>query len=323
MKVNRVRQNVLPLITAMIWGTAFVAQSIGAEYMGPFTFNAARAVIAFVFLLALCGLRAVYRRWKGEKTASAGARRDLVLGGAACGVAMSVASFFQQKGLETTTPGKAGFITALYIVLVPLAGLALGKKVPRALWMGVALAVAGLYCLCVPEELSGTGGGPYVLACAFCFTAQILIVDYFTNKVDGVSLSCAQFLVMTVLSAIGALTEVPPPLELLPEYLGPVLYVGVFSSGVAYTLQILAQKDSNPAVVSLLMSMESLFAAIAGALILGNRMTGREYLGCALMLAAVVLAQLPGQTKFRSASLPPRGGENSTRSISPSSPRKS
>ena len=292
MNVNRVRQNVLPLVTAMIWGTAFVAQSVGAEYMGPFTFNTARAVIAFMFLLGLCGLRALWRRRRGE-TPAASSRRDLVLGGLCCGTALSVASFFQQKGLETTTPGKAGFITALYIVLVPLAGLALGKKVPRALWLGVALAVAGLYCLCVTEELTITGGDLYVLVCAFCFTAQILVVDYFTNKVDGVALSCVQFLVMTVLSAAGALAEAPPPLELLPKYLGPVLYVGVFSSGVAYTLQILAQKDSNPAVVSLLMSMESLFAAIAGALILGSRMTGREYLGCALMLAAVVLAQLP------------------------------
>ena len=293
MKINRIRQNVLPLVTAMIWGTAFVAQSVGAEYMGPFTFNTARAVIAFFFLLGLCGLRALWRRGRGEAPASAGSRRDLILGGLCCGAALSVASFFQQKGLETTTPGKAGFITALYIVLVPLAGLVLGKKVPRALWLGVALAVGGLYCLCVSEELSVTGGDLYVLACAFCFTAQILVVDHFTNKVDGVALSCVQFLVMAVLSAAGALAETPPPLELLPKYLGPVLYVGVFSSGVAYTLQILAQKDSNPAVVSLLMSMESLFAAVAGALILGTRMTGREYLGCALMLAAVVLAQLP------------------------------
>ena len=153
--------------------------------------------------------------------------------------------------------------------------------------------MGGLYCLCVTEELTVTGGDLYVLVCAFCFTAQILVVDHFTNKVDGLALSCVQFLVMTVLSAAGTPAEAPPSPALLAEYLWPVLYVGVFSSGVAYTLQILAQKDSNPAVVSLLMSMESLFAAIAGALILGNRMTGRECLGCALMLAAVVLAQLP------------------------------
>jgi len=294
MKVNRVRQNVLPLLTAMIWGTAFVAQSVGAEYMGPFTFNAARAVIAFVFLLCLCGLRAAYRRRRGEAVPfSAGSRRDLIAGGLACGTALAVASFFQQKGLETTSPGKAGFITALYIVLVPLAGLLLKKKPPKAVWLGVVLAVAGLYCLCVNEAFSITGGDFYVLVCAFCFAAQIMTVDHFTNKVDGVALSCVQFLVMTVLCSLGMLTEELPPMALLSRWLGPVLYVGVFSSGVAYTLQILAQKDSDPAVVSLLMSMESLFATIAGALILHERMSGREYLGCALMLAAVILSQLP------------------------------
>jgi len=293
MKVNRVRQNVLPLLTAMIWGTAFVAQSVGADYMGPFTFNAARAAVAFIFLLCLCGLRAAYRRRRGEAAPSAGSRRDLIAGGLACGTALAVASCFQQKGMETTSSGKAGFITALYIVLVPLAGLALRRKPPKAVWLGVVLAVAGLYCLCVTEEFSVTGGDFYVLVCAFCFAAQIMTVDHFTNKVDGVALSCVQFLVMTILCSLGMLTEELPPLALLPQWLGPVLYVGVFSSGVAYTLQILAQKDSDPAVVSLLMSTESVFAAIAGALILGDRMTGREYLGCALMLAAVILSQLP------------------------------
>ena len=293
MKTNKIRQNVLPLITAMIWGTAFVAQSVGAEYMGPFTFNAARAAIAFVFLLGLCGARRACRRRSGEAAAPAASRRDLAVGGLACGTALAVASCFQQKGLETTTPGKAGFITALYIVLVPLAGLLLGKKAPRAVWLGVVLAVAGLYCLCVNEEFSVTGGDLYVLACAFCFAVQIMAVDHFTDRVDGVALSCAQFLVMTAICTLGALTETPPSLALLGRWLGPVLYVGVFSSGVAYTLQILAQKGSDPTVVSLLMSMESVFATIAGALILGDRMTGREYLGCALMLAAVILAQLP------------------------------
>ena len=293
MKTNKIRQNVLPLITAMIWGTAFVAQSVGAEYMGPFTFNAARAAIAFVFLLGLCGARRACRRRSGEAAAPAASRRDLAVGGLACGTALAVASCFQQKGLETTTSGRAGFITALYIVLVPLAGLLLGKKAPRAVWLGVVLAVAGLYCLCVNEEFSVTGGDLYVLACAFCFAVQIMAVDHFTDRVDGVALSCAQFLVMTAICTLGALTETPPSLALLGRWLGPVLYVGVFSSGVAYTLQILAQKGSDPTVVSLLMSMESVFATIAGALILGDRMTGREYLGCALMLAAVILAQLP------------------------------
>lgn len=322
MKVNRIRQNVFPLITALIWGTAFVAQSMGADYMGAFTFNAARAVIAFVFLLCLCGIRSLYRRRTGAG-AGGGSRRELLLGGLVCGLALAVASYFQQKGLETTTAGKAGFITALYIVLVPLAGLPLGKKAPRAVWLGIVLAVAGLYCLCVTEAFSITGGDFYVLICAFCFTAQILAVDYFTNRVDGVALSCAQFLVMSAVSFAGALTETMPPLEVLPQCLGPVLYVGVFSSGVAYTLQILAQKDSNPAVVSLLMSMESVFATLAGALILGDRMNGREYLGCGLMLAAVILAQLPDgrRREFSSPPLPEQDGEGPARpsSVSPKS----
>lgn len=301
MKVNRVRQNVLPLAAALIWGTAFVAQSVAADYMGAFTFNTARAAVAFVFLLCLCGVRAAYRRRRGGTPAPAGSRRDLIRGGLACGAAMAAASFFQQKGLETTTPGKAGFITALYIVLVPLAGLLLGRKAPRTVWLGVVLAAVGLYCLCVTEEFSIGGGDLYVLVCAFCFTGQIMAIDHFTSRVDGVALSCAQFFVMAVLSFLGALTEVPPSLALLPQWLGPVLYVGVFSSGVAYTLQILAQKDSDPTVVCLLLSMESVFAALAGAVLLGDQMSGREYFGCALMLAAVILAQLPASPREKTA----------------------
>ncbi len=292
MKVNRIRQNVLPLITALIWGTAFVAQSVGAEYMGPFTFNTLRAVIAFFFLLALCALRRSVRRKIQEDTVRT-SWRNLAIGGSCCGAALAIASFFQQKGIETTTAGKAGFITALYIVLVPIIGLFLHKRVPKAVWGSVVLAVAGLYCLRITEDFTINGGDFYLLICALCFAVQILVVDYFTQKVDGVELSCAQFFVMSIISALGMMTEQLPSPELLMNCLWPVLYVGVFSSGVAYTLQILAQKDSNPAVVSLLMSMESVFATISGAIILGDRMTGKEYFGCALMLAAVILAQLP------------------------------
>ena len=208
-------------------------------------------------------------------------------------MALTAAVNLQQMGLETTSSGKAGFITALYIVLVPIAGLFLHRKAPRAIWLSVALAVVGLYLLCVQESFSITQGDFYVLLCAFCFTGHILIIDHFTQKVDGVALSCAQFLVVTVLSAAMMLATESPNWAGLLECIGPILYVGIFSSGVGYTLQILAQKDSNPAVVSLLLSLESVFATIAGALILGDRMSGKEYLGCVLMLAAVVLAQLP------------------------------
>ena len=303
MRGNTVRQNVFPVLAALIWGTAFVAQSVGADYVEPFTFNAARSGIAFLFLLILCAVfrRARSRDFSGAAEARPAARRDLILGGICCGTALTVAANLQQKGLETTTSGKAGFITALYIVIVPIVGIFLKKRAPRTIWLSVALAVAGLYCLCITEDLTVTMGDFYVLLCAFCFSAHILIIDHFTQKVDGVELSCVQFLVATVLSGAGMVLTESPSLTALAQCAWPILYVGVFSSGVAYTLQILAQKDSNPTVVSLLLSLESVFATLAGAVVLHDRMNGREYLGCLLMLAAVVLAQLPASRKHAPA----------------------
>ena len=298
MKVNWIRQNVLPVLAAFIWGTAFVAQSVGADYVEPFTFNAARSAIAFLFLLALCG---VFRRLRkrdpaGEAEIRPTAWRDLAIGGLCCGLALTLGSNLQQKGLETTTSGKAGFITALYIVIVPIVSIFLKKKAPRTIWLSVALAVAGLYCLCIKEDFTITSGDFYILLCAFRFTAHILVSDYFTHKGDRVELSCAQFLVMTVLSTAGMLLTESPSMEALRMCIWPILYVGILSSGVAYTLQILAQKDSNPTVVSLLLSLESVFATLAGAVVLHDRMSGKEYFGCVLMLAAVILAQLPEKT---------------------------
>lgn len=295
MKINRVRQNVLPVLAALIWGTAFVAQSVGADYVEPFTFNAARSAIAFVFLLILCLVRRGMQ--KGIVESATKSWKDLAVGGLCCGVALTVATNLQQKGLETTTSGKAGFITALYIVIVPIVGIFMKKKAPRTLLISVPLAVAGLYCLCITEDFSVTEGDFYVFLCAICFSAHILVIDHFTQKVDGVELSCAQFLVVTVLSSVGIIVSESPSLEAVGMCIWPILYVGVFSSGVAYTLQILAQKDSNPTVVSLLLSLESVFATLAGAIILHDQMSGKEYLGCVLMLVAVVLAQLPEREK--------------------------
>lgn len=303
MKVNRVRQNVFPVAAAMIWGTSFVAQSVSADYVEAFTFNTARSIVAFLFLLVLC---VVLRRMRshGHDAEAKGAPQrkcDLLIGGICCGVALTVASNLQQKGLETTTSGKAGFITALYIVIVPIVGIFLKKKAPKAIWISVVLAVAGLYCLCITENLAITIGDFYVLLCSFCYAAHILVIDHFTQKVDGVELSCMQFLVCAILSAVGMIVMESPSWEAVMFCLGPILYVGVFSSGVAYTLQILAQKDSNPTVVSLLLSLESVFATLSGALILGDKMSGKEYFGCVLMLAAVMLAQLPDRKKKQRA----------------------
>lgn len=295
MKINRVRQNAFPLLAALIWGTSFVAQSVSAELVEPFTFNAARGLVAFLFLLVLCLLanRRRNRDFDGAVTAKPTSQRDLLLGGLCCGVALTLASNLQQKGMESTSSGKAGFITALYIVIVPLAGIFLKKKAPKTIWISVALAVAGLYCLCITEGVSVAVGDFYIALCALCFSAHILLIDHFTAKVDGMELSCAQFLVVTVLSTLGMMTAEHPSLGALRLCLWPILYVGILSSGVAYTLQILAQKDSNPTVVSLLLSLEAVFATLAGAVLLGDRMNGREIFGCFLMLAAVALAQLP------------------------------
>lgn len=304
MKTNWVRQNVLPVLAALIWGTAFVFQSVGADYVGPFTFNAARSAVAFAVLLVLCGALRLLRRREGAartEERSPTYRRDLLLGGLCCGVALTVAANLQQKGIESTTTGKAGFITALYIVIVPIMGLFLKKKAPRTIWLGVVLAVAGLYCLCITKEFSISSGDFYILLCAVCFAVHILVIDHFTQKVDGVEMSCVQFFVAAVLSGAGMLAVESPTWEALRLCAWPVLYVGVFSSGVAYTLQIVAQKDSNPTVVSLLLSLESVFATLAGAIALGDRMSGKEYFGCALMLAAVVLAQLPERRRKTAA----------------------
>lgn len=286
-----VRQNIFPVLAAFIWGTAFVAQSVAADIVQPFTFNASRAFVGFLFLLVLCAVLRIKEKPKYDRKYYI----DLIIGGICCGIALTLATNLQQKGLETTTSGKAGFITALYIVLVPIFGLLLKKKAPRMIWLSVALAVVGLYFLSINEQLSITVGDLYMLVCAFCFTGHILVIDHFTEKVSGVELSCMQFLVVALLSGGGMLLTESPSWGGIVACAGPILYVGIMSSGVAYTLQILAQKGSNPTVVSLLLSLEAVFATVSGTIILHEIMSGREILGCALMLVAVVLAQLPGK----------------------------
>ena len=295
-KNNMVRQVVFPLLAALIWGTAFVAQDMCADKIGPMTFNATRFFIAVVMLLIIIWIFGKLSKDHPQRTAEERKidRKQLMLGGLCCGMALAVASNFQQAGIGAgTDAGKAGFITALYIVLVPILGLFLKKKVSLPVWISVGLAVVALYLLCITGDFSLAPGDLLMLLCAFFFAIHILVIDHFTAAVDGMKLSCAQFLVAGVLSAIGALFFEAPDLAAILSCILPILYVGIFSCGVAYTLQILAQKDSNPTVVTILLSMESVFAVISGAIILHQRMTGREYLGCVLMLVAVLLAQIP------------------------------
>ena len=296
MKNPKVRQVVLPLITALIWGSAFVTQSLSAAHLGCFSFNALRAIPAVLVLLVLL---AVMQRIHPREKYSAEEKRALLRGGLVCGAFLALAINLQQFGMGTTSAGKAGFITALYIVLVPLAGMFLGKKANKRLFLCVLIAVVGLYFLCFTgsEGAMSFGRGDFlVFLCAFAFTGHILCVDHYVQKVDGIALSCVQFAVMMVLSTVCAFTFETVDFAALGECTFYILYIGILSSAGGYTLQILAQKDGDPTVVSLLLSLESFFAVVCGAIILHERMSGREYLGCALMLTAVLLSQLPEKT---------------------------
>ena len=273
MKNPKVRQVVLPLITALIWGSAFVTQSLSAAHLGCFSFNALRAIPAVLVLLVLL---AVMQRIHPREKYSAEEKRALLRGGLVCGAFLALAINLQQFGMGTTSAGKAGFITALYIVLVPVFSTVLGKKAKKSIWLCVIAAVAGLYFLCFDgsSTLSFSSGDMYVFLSAFAFTAQILAVDYFVQQVDGIALSCAQFAVVIMLSAIGALAfGEHTTLEAVKTCIPYLLYVGVVSSGVGYTLQIIAQKDGDPTVVSLLLSLESFFAVVCGAIVLHERMS--------------------------------------------------
>lgn len=307
MKHSFVKNIVFPIVAAMIWGSAFVAQSVGAEHVPPFTFNAARSAVAVaaltVILLVWNGIKR--RRGKSDEKASGG-MKALILGGICCGTVMCIATSLQQIGLGETDAGKASFITALYLVLVPILGLFLRRRTSAVTAISVAISVVGLYLLCVSQSFTVQGSDVYVLICAFCFAIHILVIDYFAPKTDGIALSLVQFIVMATESAVLAVIFEQPTTTGILAALGQILYVGIFSSGVAYTLQILAQKGSDPTVVTLLLSLESVFGALSGAIILHEIMSGREYFGCALMLCAVMLSQIPDHVWKKLFKVPPK-----------------
>ncbi len=285
------KQNIFAILAAIIWGSAFVAQKIGAADVPPLTFNAARSLLAVIVLSVVAFIMMKIKKSKGECAPVNKAK--VVLGGFCCGFFLTLATFFQQASLSEESAGKAGFVTALYIVIVPILGVFLKKHIPLTVWLGVLLAMVGLYFLCVSDGFVLVKSDIFLILCAFMFAIQIMFIDYFVAFVDGVLLSLAQFITMMVLSAGAAFfTETVTFASLKAAFL-PILYLGVFSSGIAYTLQILAQKDSNPTVISLLMSLESVFSVIASALLLKTWLSSRETFGCILMLVAVILAQIP------------------------------
>ena len=303
---HKYRQSALLLLTAAVWGSAFVAQQTGMDYVGPFTFNAARSLLGGLALLPLIAFFSSREKRSSAQQASAdhtADRKTLWTGGILCGIVLFAASTLQQVGIQYTTVGKAGFITALYIVLVPVCGLFFRKRVQPKVWLAVLISVAGLYLLCMTDgSFSLQKGDLLVLACALGFTVHILVIDHFSPLVDGVKMSCIQFFTCSLLSAVCmVLFETVNLSDLLHAWM-PILYAGILSSGVGYTLQIVGQKGLNPTTASLLMSLESVFSVLAGWVILHQALSGRELFGCILMFAAIVLVQLPDFQKKTSIS---------------------
>lgn len=291
MKKTNFRSSLLLFLTAVIWGVAFVAQSAGMDYVGPFTFNAVRSLIGGVVLIPCIFLLNRGRQTAPEQTPQE--RKTLLTGGLWCGFFLAVASSFQQFGIQYTSVGKAGFITALYILLVPLLGRLLGKRIGWRVWTAVGIAVIGMYLLCVTEGFSIAFGDLLVMVCALLFAVHILVVDHFSPRVDGVKLSCIQFFTCGALCAAGMLLfEHPSPSQILDAWM-PILYAGVMSCGVAYTFQILGQRDTDPTIASLILSLESVVSVLAGWLLLHQALSPRELAGCALVFCAIILAQLP------------------------------
>lgn len=297
MKTGQMRNSLLLLLTALIWGVAFVAQSVGGDAVGSFTFNGVRSLIGSAVLLpVIYFLDSQKKRELGEEKfqAEKGDQKTLLTGGICCGIMLCIASNFQQFGISFTTVGKAGFITAMYILIVPVLGLFMKRKVGVKVWAGVVLATIGLYMLCMTSErLTLSKGDFLVLICAGFFSLHILIIDHFSPKVDGVRMSCIQFFVCGVISMIGAFWFEAPDLGAILAGWLPILYAGVLSCGVAYTLQIVGQKNMDPTVASLILSLESVFSVLAGWVILHQTLSIREMAGCVLMFLAIILAQLP------------------------------
>ena len=296
------RNSFLLVIAAMIWGAAFVAQSTGGDAVGPYTFNCVRSVIGGLVLIPVIKL-SDRLHWTRKRPVSREDRRTLLTGGISCGIALSIASNLQQVGIYMGTPvGKAGFLTACYMLLVPILGLFTGKKCGWNIWLGVGITVIGLYLLCMQGSFSVQLSDLLILLCALCFAVQILIVDHYADRVDGVRMSCIQFIVSGIISAVPMIfvdmgLSAPGISEWASAFVDPyswipILYAGVFSCGVAYTLQIIGQRGMNPTLASLLMSLESVFSVLAGWVILSQTLSVREISGCLLIFGAVVLAQL-------------------------------
>ena len=300
---KKLKSDIMLLITAIIWGSAFVAQKAGTV-LEPFTYNGIRMLIGGLVLIPVIFL---FKKINKEDPDSVpktelekqAEKKTLMIGGLSCGVVLCIASSLQQFGMFfDTDAGKTGFITSLYIVIVPILGLFLHKKVKPVIWFCVALGAVGFYLLCMAGKggsFTLTTGDMFVLLCAFAFSCHILVVDYFAPKCDGIKLSCIQFLTAGIIGIVCMLIfESPVIADILDCWL-PILYCGVFSSGIAYTLQVLGQEHAEPSVASLILSLQSVFAVLFGVLLIGESLTLYEGIGCVVIFIAVIISQLPSK----------------------------
>lgn len=298
---NNLIGSLLLTLCAIIWGSSFVAQTTGAEYVGPFTFIAMRSLLGAVALMPVVAVMSFFKKKNSKENdtkMSPDEKKYLLKGGIVCGVVLCVASCLQQLGIDGgTEPGKAAFITALYILLVPIFSLALGKKIRPIIWPCVIVSVVALYLLCVKEGGKIQLSDFYVLACAFSYTVHILVIDKVSPKVDGVMLSMVQFLVAGLIALIPMFLTEEVSVDLLIKAAPSIAYSGIMSSGVAYTLQILGQQRTEPTIATMIMSLESVFGVLTAIIVLQQVPTVRESIGCVLMFAAIIVAQLPEKKK--------------------------
>jgi drug/metabolite transporter (DMT)-like permease len=296
----RARANLLLLLTAAIWGFSFVAQRTGMDHLGPFAFNAARFAAGSLVLVPVMMWNDRRRpstdhRQAGGWRPAVSSRRSLLAAGLAAGAVLFAAAALQQSGIVFTTAGKTGFITSLYVVLVPVLGLVVGLRPPAVVWLGAALAVVGLYFLTIEGGLQMVWGDLLVLAGAVMWAVHFLVLGRLSPGADPLRLAFAQFVVCAALSAAAALLLEQPTAAGLRAAAAPILFSGIFSVGLGYTLQVIAQRDARPADTAIILSLEAVFAVIGGALLLGEQLTSRALAGCALMLAGILLSQLVGR----------------------------
>lgn len=286
--MSKIKSNLLLALAAFIWGIAFVAQSVSMDHIGPWTFTCIRNFIAAATLYILMPVLNKFTRSEGKEVD----KKQMWIGGICCGNALAVASMFQQTGIIYTTVGKAGFLTALYTVIVPVLSLFLGKKSKWNVYVSVGISIVGMYFLCMNEDFTIAYGDVLVLICALMFAFHIMIVDHFVKEIDGIKLSCIQFLTAGLFCMIPMFILEKPDLTSILEAAVPILYAGVLSSGAGYTLQIVGQKGADPSIAGMILSLESVFAALAGTILLHEVLSLRELFGCILVFGSIIFSQI-------------------------------